>query len=156
MFNPHCSLQASEVKSRGNSMRYSAAFSATRTATAAPEDRNRINSKRAMVSSSLEGHSPKHKNSLPLGRAGPMSPGNATTALSKPSFLQDSQSRDIEAVQTRCDGGDEIYLRVMDGEDQREKKSIRDQLRTAQESKRKERGGRQCRKSIEGVRISHE
>ena len=59
MFNPHYSLQTSDAKSRGHSLRHSAAFSATRTATAAPDERMKVKMKKTMELDSLGGLSPK-------------------------------------------------------------------------------------------------
>lgn len=80
------------------------------------------------------------------------SPANAMMALSKPSLFQGRPSRNKNAAQ-KSTAGNEMYMQVMDGEDQRDKNFLRDQLRTAQDDVRKDRRS-QDRKWIEGPRRS--
>ena len=70
------------------------------------------------------------------------------TAPSKQGFVQD-----YGALETKCNDGDEIYLKVMDGADQREKNAMRNQLRTAPDDKRKDRRGQDL-KLGDGARMN--
>ena len=96
------------------------AFSATRTATAGHDERNKLNSKRALISNSLEAPTPRDKHFSPGDRDEPAivnTPANGIDLHSKANLLSNDLPRAVNEGQASV-GGEQTYMKVMDQEDQ--------------------------------------